>query len=69
MALSKEQYAEIVKLYYKHNSTHTVIRMISMPKKYPELRLKLNRLVKIWEIRFKWGREMDESAGTPKAIT
>ena len=40
MALSKEQCAEIVKLYYKHNSLQTVIRM----KSYQELLFKLNKM-------------------------
>ena len=44
MALSKEQCAEIVKLYYKHNSPQTVIRMISMRESNPEPRFKLNKM-------------------------
>ena len=40
MALSKEQCAEIVKLYYKHNSPQTVIRL--MRKSYQELLLKVD---------------------------
>ena len=44
MALSKKQCAEIVKLYYKHNSPKTVILVISMRKSYPELRFKLNKM-------------------------
>ena len=42
MALSKEHCAEIVKLYYKHNSPHTVIRM--MQKSYQELLFKPNKM-------------------------
>ena len=42
MALSKEQSAVIVKLYYNHNSPQTVIRM--MRKSYPELLVKLNKM-------------------------
>ena len=42
MALSKEQFAEILKLYYKHYSPQTVIRM--MRKSYQEILFKLNKM-------------------------
>ena len=48
MALSKEQCAEIVELYYKPNSPQTVIRMLR--KSYQELLLKLNKCISIINI-------------------